>query len=218
MQIAKDGYLTFDVSDQQSSSDLPIYAPQRANDDKPVVKTGIVLSDGNKSDKTTLLISDRYSAEYEVGADLEKMFGNDYTLATYSVAGNTPLAFNAMSTAQAKGLIPIGVRLPENGEYTFSLNSRYADVNIDRLDLIDYETGEITNLMQGDYTFTATRCQTEERFALNVTQRKDTPTGNEQIDSGGGRVRKVIIEDKLFILRDGLLYNATGQRVMTINE
>lgn len=218
MQIAKDGYLTFDVSDQQSSSDLPIYAPQRANDDKPVVKTGIVLSDGNKSDKTTLLISDRYSAEYEVGADLEKMFGNDYTLATYSVAGNTPLAFNAMSTAQAKGLIPIGVRLPENGEYTFSLNSRYADVNIDRLDLIDYETGEITNLMQGDYTFTATRCQTEERFALNVTQRKDTPTGNEQIDSGGGRVRKVVIEDKLFILRDGLLYNATGQRVMTINE
>ena len=226
IQVGTTGNLTFLTTKQAESSSTPLYAPQRET--SPIVKTGIVLTGGEKSDKTTLIISDRYSTEYEIGADLEKMFGNGYTLATYSITGGMQLAFNAMSTEDVKQVIPVGVRLPEDGEYTFSLNSQYADADIERLDLIDYETGEVTNLMMSDYRFTATRSQNNDRFALNVVPMVKMPTGVEDSDVRSqysypegtiiSDVRKIILDDKMFIIRDGLLYDATGKRVKEINK
>lgn len=216
VQVGTTGNLTFLTTEQRENSDMPIYAPQREANYSPVVKTGIVLSDGTKSDKTTLLISDKYSSEYEIGADLEKMFGNAFTLSTYSITNGTNLAFNALSTYEAQQAIPVGVRIPADGQYTFSLNQRYADTNIERLDLIDYEAGEVTNLLQADYTFTATYGQNESRFALNVTPIKNTPTdveNGELMNDEMMKVRKVIIDDKMFIIRDGLMFDATGKRV-----
>ncbi len=218
IQVGTTGNLTFLTTKQAESSSTPLYAPQRET--SPIVKTGIVLTGGEKSDKTTLIISDRYCTEYEIGADLEKMFGNGYTLATYSITGGMQLAFNAMSTEDVKQVIPVGVRLPEDGEYTFSLNSQYADADIERLDLIDYETGEVTNLMMSDYRFTATRSQNNDRFALNVVPMVKMPTGVEDSDvrNQNSDVRKIILDDKMFIIRDGLMYDATGKRVVEINK
>ena len=218
IQFAKSGTLTFAVAGQQENSSLPIYAPKR--EDMPIVKTGIILSRGEKSDKTTLLINDKYSTEYEIGADLEKMFGNGYTLATYSLSRDTRLAYNAMSTEDAKKVIPIGFRAPEDGEYTFSLNPRYAEAAVERVDLIDYQTGEVTNLMMSNYTFTTGRTQDDERFALNVVPMAKVPTGMEDTDVRNQRseVRKIILNDKMYIIYDGLMYDATGKRVTEINK
>ena len=216
VQVGTTGNLTFLTTEQRENSDMPIYAPRREAEKSPVVKTGIVLSDGEKSDKTTLLISDRYSSEYEIGADLEKMFGNAFTLSTYSITNGTNLAFNALSTYEAQQAIPVGVRIPADGQYTFSLNPRYADANIARLDLIDYEAGEVTNLMTDSYTFTMTQGENTARFALNVTMRQETPTDIETVSGEGLEVsgaRKMIINDKLYILREGVMYDATGKKV-----
>ena len=220
VQFAETGTLVYDVAGQESSSDLPIYAPKRKEaENMPTVKTGIVLSSETASDKTTFLISDKYSDEYEIGADLEKMFGNGYTLATYSLNNDTRLAFNAMSTNDAKSVIPVGIRIPADGSYTFSLNERYADADIERIDLIDYETNTITNLTAEDYTFNATRSQNDERFAINITPRAQTPTdiGDTGIDDTNG-VRKILLNETIYIIRDGRVYDATGKRVTTINK
>ena len=217
VQIAKDGNLTFLSTEQMASSSLPIYAPKREQENMPTVKTGIILSDGEKSDKTTFLISDKYSAtNYEINADLEKMFGNAFTLSTYSMIGNTKFAYNALSTQEAQQAIPLGVRIPTDGEYTFSLNPQYAEANIERLDLIDYVAGETTNLMTDSYTFTMTQGENTARFALNVTMRQETPTDIETVSGEGLEVsgaRKMIINDKLYILREGVMYDATGKKV-----
>lgn len=217
VQIAKDGNLTFLSTEQMASSSLPIYAPKREQENMPTVKTGIILSDGEKSDKTTFLISDKYSAtNYEINADLEKMFGNAFTLSTYSMIGNTKFAYNALSTQEAQQAIPLGVRIPADGEYTFSLNPQYAEANIERLDLIDYVASETTNLMTDSYTFTMTQGENTARFALNVTMRQETPTDIETVSGEGLEVsgaRKMIINDKLYILREGVMYDATGKKV-----
>ena len=218
MQIAKDGNLTFDVSDQQSSSDLPIYAPKRATDGKPVVKTGIILSGEESSDKTTFLISDKYNAGYEIGADLEKMFGEGYTLATYSLSSDTRLAYNAMSTTDAKQVIPIGFRAPADGEYTFSLNGKYADADIERVDLIDYQTGTLTDLMNGDYSFTTTRTQDDKRFALNIVQANKVATGNETLQADINDSYKVLLNGTMYIVHDKQMYDVTGKRVNVIGK
>lgn len=221
VQVNTSGNLTFKVSNQRPNDDNPIYAPKRTMDDE-VVRTGIILSDGEASDKTTILISDQYSgSEYEVGADLEKMFGSGYTLATYSLSGETRLAYNAMSKTDAQQVIPIGYRAPADGEYTFSLNPRYADAPFERVDLIDYLTGELTNLMTSSYTFSTERTQNDSRFALNVVLEKKTATDIDDV-TGDNRqsngVEKVIINDKLYIIRGGQIYDATGKRVKEINK
>ena len=76
IQAAKDGNVTFEDSKRTQDSDLPIYAPKRTTSEQSIIRTGIVLSDTAKSDKTTILVSQRYNETYEIGADLEKMFGD----------------------------------------------------------------------------------------------------------------------------------------------
>ena len=219
VQIGTSGNLSFLVEDQKTSSSLPIYAPKRyTEENKPTQKMGIILSGEEASDKTTFLISDKYSAaEYEINADLEKMFGNGYTLATYSLSGATRLAYNAMSNADASNLIPIGYRAPADGEYTFSINPRYAQSGaFERVDLIDYETGAITNLLNYSYTFSTARTQDDSRFAINVVKQKETPTDIENIQGDelqGTNVRKLLIDGKVYIIRGGQMYDATGKQV-----
>ena len=81
--------------------------------------------------------------------------------------------------------------------------------------LIDYETGIMTNLLLASYTFSTERTQNDARFALNVVPRQETPT---DIENGAGindanGVRKVLINDKLYIILDGKMYDATGKSV-----
>ena len=125
-----------------------------------------------------------------------------------------------MSTTDAKQVIPIGFRAPEDGEYTFSINPRYNTGAMERVDLIDYHTGTLTNLLYEDYTFTTSRTQDDERFALNVVPMANMPTGVEDSDvrSQNSDVRKIVIDDHVYIIRNGLMYDVTGKRVDVINK
>ena len=218
VQVNTDGNLTFNVSNREPDEDNPIYAPRHRKAEE-VVRTGIILSRGETSDKTTILVSDKYSSEYEVGADLEKMFGSGYTLATYSLSNGTRLAYNALSQTDAQQLIPIGYRAPEDGEYTFSLNPRYAENSaFEHVYLIDYQTGEITDLMASSYTFSTVRTQEDTRFTINVVPRKLTTTDIEGGAATESRTQKILLNDKLYIIRGGQMYDATGKRVSEINK
>lgn len=220
VQFAKDGTLTFENTGQTNSSSLPIYAPQRTMDSTLTrIKTGVILStaDGETSDKFGLIISDRYTQDYEVGADLEKMFGNGYTLATYSLSQGTRLAFNALSTAEAAQVIPVGYRAPEAGQYTFAINPRYATEGLLRVELIDYQTGDLTDLLTSTYTFTTSRTQDDTRFAIHVTYtdpNSEMPTGEAPpIETGETLTRKFILNGQLYIQRGTVIYDATGKEV-----
>lgn len=220
VQFAKDGSLTFANTGQTNSSSLPIYAPQRTMDSTMTrIKTGVILStaDGETSDKFGLIISDRYTQDYEVGADLEKMFGNGYTLATYSLSQGTRLAFNALSTTEAAQVIPVGYRAPEAGQYTFAINPRYATEGLLRVELIDYQTGDLTDLLTNTYTFTTSRTQDDTRFAIHVTYtdpNSEMPTGEAPpIETGETLTRKFILNGQLYIQRGTVIYDATGKEV-----
>lgn len=213
VQFDEGGTLTFKTAGESVS------APFRAtkyDQSMPTVKTGIILSGAEASDKTTILVSDKYSAsEYEINADLEKLFGeNSYTLATYSLSGETRLAYNAMSNADATQMIPIGYRAPEAGEYTFSINPRYADGAFGGVNLIDYETNTVTDLLQSSYTFSTERTQNDARFALNVVPAPAVITAIENdADGTNNGARKILLDGKMYIILNGQMYDATGALV-----
>lgn len=214
VQTATTGTMTFATTGRQQMA--PRYL--MAENDTPVsrkLQTALVLnSNTDKSDRAGLIISDRYSAAYEIGADLEKMFGSGYTLATYTLVNGTRLAYNAMSEAEAHQLIPVGYRAPEAGSYTFSLDiTDDMAAYFERIDLIDYETGELTNLLTNHYTFITERMQNDSRFAINATIRKVPTRLDDGIPNMGDGVQKVIYDEHLYIIDHNKVYDGTGSLI-----
>ena len=218
VQIATDGTIDFAKEGRQPA---PAGLAARAAEERPVkMDVDITLTDGNHSDQTGIIINDRYSDAYEIGRDLEKMFGSAYNLVVYSLmSDNTPLAYQALAELNHMQTIPIGYRAPQAGEYTFSLNQSTSSIDLlneqyDQLILVDYETGALTNLLNSNYTFDSERTQSTSRFALYAIPRQNTPTDVPNFDSGDNNsTRKILHNGHLYIIRDGKVYNGHGQIV-----
>ena len=180
------------------------------------VRTGIIISGADRKDRTGFVLSDEYTTEYEVGADLQKLDTvgalNLYTL-DYR---KHKLAFNGLSELDAIDPIPVGVSLPAKGEYTFAFDDQLYNGNeIDTLMLIDYTAGTQTNLKYSNYTFTANKCNNNDtRFAILIRLAKapQIPTELEEIPTDG-KPHKIIRNGQLFILKGDDVFNAVGTKV-----
>ena len=167
-----------------------------------------------------LLIGEQYTAAYEPNADLAKLLSDGNSLRTYLVYGEMNMAYVAVNAALAQEWIPVTVRIPADGEYTFALSTAG---NVDRLEgvyLIDYANeNRITNLIESNYSFTSGNGSISGRFAINAKQgERLTPTGIDIVGSETDREQplKFIYHDKMYILHHGVIYDATGKIVRTI--
>ena len=106
----------------------------------------IYLSDGDKTDRTTIINHSQLTAEYEIGYDLKKWIGYAEHPQIYTIEKSLPLAYNAQNI-NAASVLTIGIYAPTEGEYKFSANE-----NCPNIYLTDKETNTITNLSQSDYT------------------------------------------------------------------
>lgn len=180
------------------------------------IRTGIVLCGAGQIDATGVVLSDEYTTNYEIGADLEKMTNNN-TLNLYTLnADGVKLAFNGLSENDAESAIPIGVVLPSAGEYTFAFDAEQYNFNdMDTVMLIDYATGAQTNLLYANYTFETSETATmNDRFALVVRRAKTSGIATELDEVYDiSKPHKIIRDGQLFILRDDKIYNAAGAQV-----
>ena len=217
VQVGTDGTMTFETAGRQQA---PASIAARNAEERPVkMDVDITLSDNHSSDQTGIIISDRYSDAYEIGRDLEKLFGSAYNLSVYTLmADNTPLAFQALAIRSNMQVIPVGYRAPEQGEYTFRLNEATSSIDLlneqyEQLVLVDYQTGELTNLLISDYTFYSERTQADNRFAIYAVPRQNAPTDLPNAIGQDKQAQKIIHNGHLYILRDGNVYNGNGQIV-----
>ena len=217
VQVGDSGTMTFKTAGRQAA---PASLAARSAEERPVkMDVDITLSDNHSSDQTGIIICDRYSEAYEIGRDLEKLFGSAYNLSVYTLmADNTPLAFQALAIRSNMQVIPVGYRAPEQGEYTFALNTNTSSIDLlneqyEQLVLVDYQTGELTNLLIADYTFYSERTQADNRFALYAVPRQNAPTDLPNAIGQDKQAQKIIHNGHLYILRDGNVYNGNGQIV-----
>lgn len=214
VQIGTDGTFNFITDGRTAQAPMLRTAAQA---DNTTIRTDIYLinADGTEQDRMGLVINDRYTTQYEIGADLERMFGEGYTLATYTVMQGSRLAFNALSTTDAQEEIPVGFRAPEAGEYTFAINPEADMTNVSQIILRDKKTGDITNLLNADYTFSVpTRTQCDTRFTLSIIPQQHTPTGISDGISNKVGTRKTFYNRHLYIIRDGKVFDATGKTIL----
>ena len=184
------------------------------------VETGIVMADESHSDEVNFWIKDGKTAEYEYNADYPKT-PNSSNFNLYGVHSHGDLSWIAISPEIAEGSMAIGYQVPTAGEYRLSLSETYVSDKIDQLLVTDHEMSpEITtNLLTEDYVFQVNQAETNNtRFTVSIRLAPQTPTdiGNvpsEGMNAANAKPQKFIYHDKMYILRNGVIYDATGKQV-----
>lgn len=174
--------------------------------------------EGTFEDQTYIRMStmEQVTDSFDFGQDLSKepKYNHAYL---YSFVGNEQVAANSMSLhTEETTLIPLGVVLSkadQAGDYTFALPDGSDGIGIT---LIDSLSGMRTNLSTG-LTYTATLSQGTHngRFWLEISPVQETPTALDPVTDDNSRdyVRKRMIDGRLYIIRDGRIYDARGTRV-----
>ncbi len=166
VQVAEAGNVVF-----TPGTPAPKEAPaRRANGTEIIAEplfVGVRLSNGVKADETSLVIGEQFTEAYEIGSDLMKMIGYADKPQLYTFDAETKYAFHSLNETAATAIHPLGVYLPAESEYTFSLMPIEGEREVQAVYLYDYETNACVDLMQEDYTFTSGTLNSEKRFALS---------------------------------------------------
>ena len=216
LQIAENGNLSFALASRQAA---PARYLQQAADSREV-EFEILLANVTRSDNMGLLISEEYTPDYEINADLEKMTG---TMSVYTIYNGYNLAYNALSPLNAEEQIPVGFVVPANGEYTFDLKEHGTYDRVEHIYLIDRETDAMVDLLEEAYSFYTAEKKNNNRFAITVILKSEQSGGDVTTDMGevdihSQQPQKFFYDSKLYILRDGKIYSATGHEIQTINQ
>lgn len=193
-----------------------------ADENDPIWVAVALRNSGNETDETTLVISDNYTDEYEIGGDLYKWRGAYYkyaqittkpVLASRNATGE--MAFNAIPDNTAKAGVPLNYFAATNGEYTFSLKRNYSLDYIENVLLVDMQEGTTIDLLDNDYTFDSNRGDYTSRFKLivNVNRTPKIMTGFEHIGYSDAP-RKLLINGHVYIQRGNRIYDITGKQAV----
>ena len=188
-----------------------MHAPKRglaAADGEPEVAK--LFFRGNRyDDRLIILEREDFTEGYDSGWDGEAWGGNDAAPMSYvSIQGRQ----DAVSAVPEYEGTLIGFRAGEDSEYL--INFVYSPEN-EPLYLYDTETNQYSQVVTGNaYHFTTSDKQAHERFIL-TRKAPQVATGVEPTSDSSlkGRAKKLLIEDKLYILLNGMLYDATGKVV-----
>ena len=221
IQTSKNGTLTFGADHRKAAA--PSYRNAVQTESVPVQKAYIDLTSETEEDMMGIWVADKYTEAYEMNADLEKLLGDGTCLRTYMRYGDMNMAYVAINETLAKEWIPVVVRIPENGEYTFSLNSVSKVSELEGIYLIDYAEGDkVVNLIDDNYTFYATAGTLTDRFSINaIVGKRETPTGVDAVNGGvieSDKPIKFLFHEKVYILYQGIIYDAVGKKVNEINK
>ena len=161
-------------------------------------------------DNLYLLEAEDYDANYQNGYDARKMMNGELNIFAVE-EGDTYLAVDATHSLVNTR---VGVRTGEETAYTFTFANLCTQ---EPIALMDNETEQIIPIAEGTtYTFFATpNTMITNRFVIVANEDADgegvaTDIQNTTIET---KLHKFIKDNQLFILKDGILYNAQGQLV-----
>ena len=208
----------FAASDRKAM--MPALLASAATD----VETGILMSDDTHSDEVNFWVKDGKTADYEQNADYPKTM-NQTNFNIYGVHEVGNLSWVAIGPEVAEGEMPIGFQVPAAGDYMLSLSETYVSDDIEHIFVTDHEASpeETVDLVERDYIFHVNQAETNNtRFTVSI-KLKDEDTGTvtsvenaTSVDSD--KPQKFIYQDKLYILRNGIIYDAVGKRVSIIKR
>jgi uncharacterized repeat protein (TIGR02543 family) len=185
-------------------------APRRAPasaDDPEVLKLAVKGNNRGYSDKVVMLAREDFSDGFDNGWDGRKIEGESLAPQMYAKSAEGNMAVDCVQDIEGTVL---GFRKgSEDSQYTFSFE--YEGENTWYLN--DLQEQESTLIENGNtYVFDSRTDDSEARFVVSATPIRKIATGVEGTGDGT-KARKLLIEDKLFIIRGGHMYSADGAMV-----
>ena len=154
--------------------------------------------------------AEEISAGFKFDEDLCKEFNagkaNIYTL----IENYLPAAGNTLPMSEQTTLVPVGVKIAADGEYTFAIPEGTEGIGVV---LIDNIAGTRTNLALSDYTVSLGKGDLSDRFMLEIAPIKQMPTGIDAVSDQHSAVRKMMIDGILYIVKEGKIFDAQGKRL-----
>lgn len=187
IEFPVDGRQLTSVIESQNAS-----RPAQASERKII---DLELSNSEQKDKTRFVLNPQASIDYETTCDASKFMSMDVAVPQiWTEEQGVRLAIN--ERPQGNGTVQIGVKLPQDGEYTISAPRN----QFQNIVLVDKEAGIETELSNdGSYTFTATAGTDNGRFVLRV---------------GGTVITGVQVFGTEWQQTEHQVYNLNGQRIV----
>ena len=152
---------------------------------------------------------------YTVGQDLTKMGVSSKVAQMWIERYDAKLCLNTMAPVEGQADYPLGIFAPEAGEYSISIVRTATEQAADLYLILDGEI--IWNLSHNAYT-AQLEAGTTARYGLRtIAKAPQITTDIEPIwsDPEGNAIKaaKILINNHVYILRDGKLYTITGSLV-----
>ena len=189
---------------------VPTRAPRREDFVLPEQMDLYVTGTSGNSDRVIIYAREDFSTGFDNGWEGYKINGSNFAPQMYTLGDNGKMAINAIPDVEGS---VIGFKPgTEDIQYTFTF--KYRGENTWYLNDLKEQTSTLIDELDS-YTFTSAEGDMEARFIISRTPIAYMPTG---IDNGGGAVegvsvRKLMIDGKLYIIRNGQMFTAEGQMV-----
>lgn len=183
----------------------PNKAPQREETTRRM--RILVQGENGFGDILSLLEREDLTTGFDNGWDGRKMYGESFAPQFYAVTPDGNMAVN--SVPDWEGTV-LGFKAgSEDNTYTFSFEYNEPEP----LYLLDTENDTYTRVLnENTYTFATTDKNDHSRFIL-TRHAPQTPTEVTNVQSDKAPCTKILLDNNLYILRDGRLYNVTGAMV-----
>lgn len=159
-----------------SKANRHLLAPARVQNAEPLILTELDITNGALRDNTGVLVSNVYSAEYEIGDDLTKMYAAAQKPQLYTIdAHNDKMAYQALPDVLAHA-IPLGIYVPQAGNYTLSLNRYVSRLEAAEAVYLLHNGAVVANLLLSDYTVVASAKGTISGYSLDIRRAPEVVT------------------------------------------
>ncbi len=191
-----------------------VAAPRRSAAEEGFYEFYLEMQNGEQAlDHTYVRLTDKenITADFDFGQDLSKELNSGANI--FTKVGYERLAANNLPLSEQTTIVPVGVKIAAEGNYTFAMPEGTHGVGVT---LVDNETGDRTNLSLFDYSVNLTKGDYANRFILEISPVKQMPTDIENVQGGdvqGAKARKVMVDGILYIVKDGKVFDARGAKV-----
>ena len=234
-EIGKDGYYTYDMQDRKffvgkaafvqvpneqsvmtttqatNQSAIVAKAPRRAKAQEGADRYDVQIAPmaEEMSDRVFLLTDEDKADEYVIVSDLAKAGVSPVRPQMWVNRYGVKLCKNTVAMRENIADYPLGISVPADGSYDIFLEER---PNNDDMLYLTYDGEAIWNLSYGACTIDLQRGTTDHYGLRVVAKTPQVATGIEEATiQNGDAVRKVIVEDKVFIIRNGQIFGIDGR-------
>ena len=149
--------------------------------------------------------------EYTIGQDLTKMGVSDIVPQMWINRYDSKMCINTVAPVNNTADYPLGISVPQNGEYDIFLND---EPDSESSLYLTYDGEAIWNLSYSPYIASLNK-GTDTHYGLRIVKKtRPIVTGIEDATiQNGDAIRKVLVNDQVYIIRNGEVYTVDGQMV-----